>query len=53
MAVEWLDAHVKVALETPFYCLEDDQTHIPHFPKVSSINYNCYNIYFARFRPRP
>jgi hypothetical protein len=32
--LEWLDDHMKVALETPFYYLEDDQSHIPHFPKV-------------------
>lgn len=34
MRCEWLDEHVKVALETPFYYLEDEQAHIPHFPKA-------------------
>lgn len=34
LKLEWLDEHVKVALETPFYYLEDDQAHIPHFPKA-------------------
>lgn len=34
MACEWLDEHVKVALETPFCFLEDERAHIPHFPKA-------------------
>lgn len=46
MAVEWLDAHVKVALETPFYYLEDDQTHIPHFPKVRTARCCTLGVFY-------
>jgi cytidyltransferase-like protein len=30
-----LDDAVRVALETTFYYLEDEQSHIPHFPRVA------------------
>lgn len=35
VALEWLDDAVRVALETSFYYLEDEQSHIPHFPRVA------------------
>ena len=35
VALEWLDDRMKVAMETRFFYLEDEQSHIPHFPRVA------------------
>jgi len=33
--IEWLDDSVHTALSTSFYYLEDEDSHIPHFPRVA------------------